>query len=56
MDMTMTPKEAEKLINALNELEKMADKKKQYDGHVTIMRFTTGWKVSFGCQTMPRLR
>lgn len=35
--------EETKLIEALRELEKLAIKRA--DGHLTIFRFTTGWKI-----------
>ena len=37
---------AANLLLALRKLLKKADDK--HDGHVTLMRFTTGWKVVFG--------
>lgn len=35
-----------KAIDLLNECERIA--KEKYDGHFTLMRFTTNWKFCFG--------
>ena len=40
----------EKLCLMLSDLEELA--KEEADGHLTIMRFTTGWKVMLGTPEM----
>lgn len=40
------------LLGVLNYLELVAQK--HADGHLTLMRFSTGWKISFGTPDMSR--
>jgi hypothetical protein len=42
----------EKLLNNLNILIGIADK--SFDGHLSIMKFTTGWKVLFDTPELSR--
>lgn len=37
---------AKNLNELMDECQKIADK--EFDGHITILKFTTGWKIVFG--------
>lgn len=41
-----TFKNENKILEMLKRIEKIADE--HHDGHFTIMKFTTNWRVSFG--------